>query len=73
MPNQYDNSYIFTRIFSHGKKNMSISTTEYLVQDYVDVYDLDDKMLRVGEDYAIYETVDKNHHYEDVYNYVVDR
>ena len=52
---------------------MLISRSNYLQQDYADVYNLEDKMLRVGEDYAIYETVDKNHHYEDVYNYVVDR
>ena len=32
-------------------------------------------MLRRGEDYSeeLLETVDKNHHYEDVYNHIIDR
>ena len=50
---------------------MSMPSKEDIHQDYGDDYD--DKMLRIGDDYALYETVDKNHHYEDVYNYVVDR
>ena len=29
-------------------------------------------MLRVGEDYQLYEDRDTNHHYEDIYNYIVD-
>ena len=50
---------------------MSMPSNEDNNQDYGDDYD--DKMLRIGDDYALYETLDKNHHYEDIYNYVVDR
>ena len=43
-------------------------------QDYNEDYDLvQDRMIRVGEDYQLfYEDRDTNHHYEDIYNYIVD-
>ena len=42
-------------------------------KDYNENYDLvQDRMLRVGEDYQLYEDRDTNHHYEDIYNYIVD-
>ena len=42
--------------------------------DYGGLDVMDDKMLRVGDDYSeeIYDLTDY-HHYEDVYNYIVDR